>query len=166
MRSERPSRPAFLFVLALSLALALVAARPEKARPAGAADDKPLIRKDLLTFGQGKIVPSRRDIFRPQGAVRTAPSPAKPSRRPAARNRPAPAAAEQPGFALDIVYVGSVRSAGSILALVLKGGQTITVAEGDEIIPGYKVLRITADEIEITGPNSDHKTFARQGERP
>ncbi len=166
MRSERPSRLAVLSVLALSLALALAAAPPDKTRTAGAADDKPLIRKDLLTFGRGEIVPPRRDIFRPAGAFRPAAVPANPIRRPAARNRPAPAAAPQPGFALDIVYVGSVRSAGGILALVLKGGQTITVAEGDEIIPGYRVLRVTADVIEITGPNSERKTFARQGERP
>jgi len=159
MRSDRPPRLAFLPVLGLCLALALVAARPDKARTPAAADGKPLIRKDLLTFGLGKIVPSRRDIFRPADAVRPAAAPAKPSRRPAP-------VAEQPGFALNIVYVGSVRSAGTVLALVVQNGRTITVAAGDEIVPGYKVLRVTADEIEITGPNSERKTFARQGDRP
>jgi hypothetical protein len=161
MRFDRPPRPAFLPVLGLCLALALVAARPDKARTPAAADGKPLIRKDLLTFGRGKIVPSRRDIFRPADAA----APAKPSGRPAERNRPAPAA-EEPGFTLNIVYVGSVRSAGIVLALVVQNGRTITVAAGDEIVPGYRVLRVTADEIEITGPNSERKTFARQGDRP
>jgi hypothetical protein len=125
---------------------------------------KPLIRTDLLNFGQGEIAPSRRDIFRP----RTYPQSARPEvPSVAAPTRKLPGTAEaQPAFTLSIVYVGSARSAGKIIALLLVDGQTIPVAEGDEIGPGYKVVRVTPDEIEVEGPNSERKTFSRQGDRP
>ena len=51
-------------------------------------------------------------------------------------------------------------------ALVLRNGQTVSVGEGDEIAPGYKVVGVTADAIVIQGPNSERKTFQRQGDRP
>lgn len=71
-----------------------------------------------------------------------------------------------PTFVLDLVYVGSIRSGGTITALVMRDGQTTPVSVGDEIIPGYRVLRITPDEIEVEGPKSERKTFTRQGDRP
>lgn len=129
-----------------------------------AKDAKPLIRRDLLNFGQGEIAPSRRDIFRPRTYPRPA-APQVPSVTAPARKLPGTAVV-QPAFTLSLVYVGSARSAGKIIALVLVDGQTTPVAEGDEIAPGYKVVRVTPDEIEVEGPNSERKTFSRQGDRP
>lgn len=164
MRSDSPLRRLLLVLMAFSLASALPAAQKDKTRIPSVKESKPLIRKDLLTFGQGEIVPLRRDIFRPLASTQPA-SPQGPSVKAPAQKGRAPAD-EPPAFALNLVYIGSVRAAGKIVALVLKDGQTISVAEGDEIIPGYKVLRVTADEIEVGGPNSERKTFARQGDRP
>jgi hypothetical protein len=150
--------------MVFSLASALAAAQKDKTQTPAAKDSRPLIRKDLLTFGQGEIVPPRRDIFRPLAYAQPA-SPQVPSVQTPAQKRRVPAD-EPPAFALNLVYVGSVRSAGKIVALVLKDGQTISVVEGDEIAPGYKVLRVTPDEIEVEGPSSERKTFVRQGDRP
>jgi hypothetical protein len=165
MRSERWI-PALL-LLCLTLSLRVVPQESPKGKPSAppARDSRPLVRKDLLVLGRGEIKPPRRDIFRPRSyAEPTAPQllPAN----PAARNGQAAPAKTAPSFALELVYVGSIRSAGKITALVMRDGQTLPVAEGDEIIPGYKVLRITADEIEVEGPNSQRKTFSRQGDRP
>ncbi len=129
----------------------------------GATPAAPLVREDLLAAVQKDSPAPRRDIFRPQ-------SPRLPAAAPAARG-PAPArkgapAAEVPSFALELVYVGSIKSGGTMTALVLRNGQTTPVAVGDEIIPGYKVLRITPDEIEVEGPKSERRTFTRQGDRP
>jgi hypothetical protein len=122
----------------------------------------PLIRKDLLVFGKGEIAPPRRDIFRPRAYE---PAFATPAGGPAPK-RPGPGGKAEPSFVLDLTYLGSVRSSGKITALILTGGQTMSVVEGDEIIPGYRVVRVTADEIEVVGPDSQKKTFSRQGERP
>jgi hypothetical protein len=165
MRSERLAF--FLVVLGIvfPLAAAPQAIRKEKAPSPAAKAAGPLIRKDLLAVSQGQIVPPRRDIFRPRASGAPESRTAAPGGPPAPK-RNGPPVREAPTFALNLVYVGSIRSAGKITALVLRDGQTTPVAVGDEIISGYKVLRITPDEIEVEGPNSEHKTFSRQGDRP
>jgi hypothetical protein len=165
MRSDKGVRVLAVLCLVSSLASAPQAPRTEKAPAPAAKETKPLIRKDLLALGQGEIAPPRRDIFRPQAYAQPA-SPQGPSATLPSQKRLGAPAVEPPAFTLSLVYVGSVRSAGKIVALILREGQTTPVAEGDEIIPGYKVLRVTADEIEVQGPNSERKTFSRQGDRP
>jgi hypothetical protein len=126
---------------------------------------KSLVRKDLLVFGSGEIAPPVRDIFRPKttavpAAVRRAGGPAvKPS-----GDVPRPDVPQ--AFTLNLSYIGSIKSGGRTFALVLRGGQTLSVGEGDEIAPGYKVVRITAEAIVVQGPNGERKTFPLQGDRP
>ena len=144
-------------VFVLGGALALVAAQ-------SADVPKPLVRKDLLVFRTGEAPAILRDIFRPRAAaaapvVRRAVGPA-----PSAPVVPPPEAA--PTFTLSISYLGSIRSGGRIIGLVLRGGQTLDVAEGDEIAPGYKVVSVTAEAIVIQGPNGERRTFSKQGDRP
>ena len=124
---------------------------------------KPLVRLDLLVLGPGDIPPPVRDIFRPRTAAPAAVRPGGPSVRPAPGG-PAPAPA--PAFALNISYLGSIKSGGRVIGLVLRGGQTLDVGEGDEIAPGYKVVGVTAEAIVVEGPNGERKTFAKQGDRP
>ncbi len=124
---------------------------------------KPLVRRDLLVFGSGEIAAPVRDIFRPRSAAL-----------PAVRRAGGPAALSgavshpdaSPSFTLNLSYIGSIKSGGRIIALVLRNGQTVSVGEGDEIAPGYKVVGVTADAIVIQGPNSERKTFQKQGDRP
>ena len=142
------------------------ASRTEPAAKAAAAapDDQPaapLIRLDLLRPNKKEAAPAHRDIFRPGAAVPAA----SPVPSPGALSGP-PQSKQPPAFALNLVYVGSVQLGGKIMALVTSEGQTLPAAVGDEIIPGYKVLRITFDEIEVEGPNAQRKTFSRQGGQP
>ena len=148
-------------VLALGvLAAALVWSAPQERRA-----DKPLVRKDLLVFGRAEIAPPLRDIFRP---VAAAPGPAIfPAARATVNPVPGgPAPTATPTFDLNISYIGSVKSGGQTLALILRGGQTESVRQGDEIIPGYKVISLTADAIVVQGPTGETRTFQKQGDRP
>ncbi|MCX6574181.1 MAG: hypothetical protein NTX99_09345 [Candidatus Aminicenantes bacterium] len=126
---------------------------------------KPLVRKDLLVFGKGEIAPPVRDIFRPRSTAAPAPvrRTAGPTADPAA-GTPGPEAA--PSFSLNISYIGSIKSGGQTIALVLRGGQTLSVKEGDEIVPGYKVISLSAESIVVQGPTGETRTFPRQGDRP
>jgi len=164
MRTERLAPVLAVLCLAASLASSPQETRAKKTPEQAAREAKPIIRKDLLVFGKGQIPPPRRDIFRPgyYGAPASAPTMAM---RPASKPQ-APKVEEPPAFVLNLTYVGSVRSGGKIVALVIRDGQTMPVAEGDEVVPGYKVVRVTPDEIEVEGPNSERKTFSRQGDRP
>ncbi|RPJ01020.1 MAG: hypothetical protein EHM31_01685 [Candidatus Aminicenantes bacterium] len=155
------SRTARLAAAAALLALvggsALAAAQTAEA-------SKPLVRKDLLVFGKGEIAPPARDIFRPRVAAS-----ASAVRKPGPAIKPtavAPVPDAPPAFALNISYVGSIKSGGRTIALVLRGGQTLSVSEGDEVAPGYKVVRVTAEAIVVRGPTGETKTFAKQGDRP
>jgi hypothetical protein len=126
---------------------------------------KPLVRKDLLVFGKGEIAPPVRDIFRPRSTA--APAPVRRTAGPAAdpaAGTPGPEAA--PSFSLNISYIGSIKSGGQTIALVLRGGQTLSVKEGDEIVPGYKVISLSAESIVVQGPTGETRTFPRQGDRP
>jgi hypothetical protein len=126
---------------------------------------KPLVRKDLLVLGSGVVPPPVRDIFRPRtsGAAGPAVRPGGPVVRPPA-DGPAPAAPA--AFTLNVTYLGSIKSGGRIIGLVLRGGQTLDVGEGDEIAPGYKVVGVTAEAIVVQGPNGERRTFTKQGDRP
>ena len=144
-------------LLALAAGLGLWAAQAADAPP-------PLVRRDLLVFGSGEPPPLVRDIFRPRAA------PAAPAvRRPSGPARPAPeepAAEAAPTFTLSLSYIGSIRAGGRTIGLVLRGGQTLDVVEGDTIAPGYKVVSVTSEAIVVEGPKGERRTFAKQGDRP
>ncbi len=147
-------RKAAIAGLALGWAVSLFAAQEDR---------KPLVRKDLLVFGSGEIAAPVRDIFRPKAA---APSVVRRAGEPAVKSAAVPRPDASPSFTLNLSYIGSIKSGGRIIALVLRNGQTVSVEEGDEIVSGYKVVGVTAEAIVIQGPNSERKTFPRQGDRP
>jgi hypothetical protein len=147
-------RKAVIAGLALGWAVALFAAQEDR---------KPLVRKDLLVFGSGEIAAPVRDIFRPKT---TAAPVVRRAGGPAVKSAAVPRPDAPPSFTLNLSYIGSIKSGGQIIALVLRNGQTVSVGEGDEIAPGYKVVKVTAEAIVIQGPNSERKTFLLQGDRP
>ncbi len=123
----------------------------------------PLIRKDLLDFGEETPPPSLRNIFRPKRTVNRAAAPRVPAApRPEAKTPPSE---PEPSFALSLNYIGSVESGGRTMALVVRNGEALPVAEGEELAPGYRVIRITSEEIEVEGPGGERKVFSRQGGR-
>jgi hypothetical protein len=131
----------------------------------GAQTPKPLVRKDLLVLGTGAPPPLIRDIFRPK-ATAAAPAVGRPTG--PVLTTPAVAPPETaPAFTLSISYLGSIKAAGGrTIGLVLRGGKSVDVAEGDEIAPGYRVVGVTAEAIVIEGPNGERRTFTKQGDRP
>lgn len=165
MRTERLAPVLALLCLVSSMGASPQETKAKRTPEQIAGESKPIVRKDLLVFGKGQIPPPRRDIFRPGFTGGPAASTGFPLRPPVAKSQ-APKVEEPPAFVLNLTYVGSVRSGGKIVALVIRDGQTMPVAEGDEVMPGYKVVRVTPDEIEVEGPNSERKTFSRQGDRP
>jgi hypothetical protein len=151
------SRRSTAAVLVLGGALGLFAAQSADA-------PKPLVRKDLLVLGTGEPPALIRDIFRPRSAA------AAPAVRRPAGAAPAdpvvPLPETPPAFTLSISYLGSIKAGGRTIGLVLRGGKTLDVAEGDTISPGYKVISVTAEAIVIQGPNGERRTFAKQGDWP
>ena len=147
-------RKAAIAGLALGWAVSLFAAQEDR---------KPLVRKDLLVFGSGEIAAPVRDIFRPKTA---APPAVRRAGGPAAKSAAVSQPGAPPSFTLNLSYIGSIKSGGQIIALVIRNGQTVSVGEGDEIAPGYKVVGVTAEAIVVQGPNMERKTFQRQGDRP
>ncbi len=147
---------------ALSSAVWPLQERPKAGAKAPSEKAKPLIRKDLLVFEEGDLPSPLRNIFRPKssprrGPVRKAPVVPKPVvKAPPEKDQP-------PEFTLDLSYIGSVQSGGVTMALVMRSGQAVPVAAGEEIIPGYRIVRITPQEIEVEGPGAQRKTFSRQG---
>jgi hypothetical protein len=162
MEAKNTAR-ALVLILVLASAVSL-ASRPQAGSNTAAAapsekEKPPIVRTDLLFLDAKEPAPPLRDIFRPKAARTPVP---RPTARPASAKKPAaPPPEAAAGFALDLTYIGSVGVSGRTMALVLRGGQTVSVAEGDEILPGYRVVRITPEEIVVEGPNSERKTFTR-----
>ena len=140
------------------------AAQAEGPKAAGPAEAPvmPLVRMDLLTAAAKDGPATLRDIFRPK----TVPRPAvQAPPRPAPKVAPPPSEAA-PTFGLNLTYLGMVESGGRRMALVMIGGMTLPVSLGEEASPGYRVIRIAQDSIDIEAANGLRKTFARQGARP
>lgn len=152
-------RPRFAAALLALGATAFFAAGQSAEAP------KPLVRKDLLVFPKGEIAPPLRDIFRPRVVAAPAPT-ARPSGPAVVPGPGTPAPAPPPSFALNLSYIGSIKSGGQTIALVLRGGQTLSVKEGDEIVPGYKVISLNDEALVVQGPTGETRTFPKQGDRP
>jgi hypothetical protein len=155
--------------LVMSLAVGLLCARPaagsgrggfqaRKGNERAAESAGPLVLKRLLESGLEEDVRVIRDIFRPLTQAPAAES---------GRTGPKPqsGAAEERSPRLELAYLGFVRSGERVTAIVVFQGQTLTVAADEEIVPGFRVTRLTPDEIEVSGPDAVKQVFHRQGER-
>jgi hypothetical protein len=129
-----------------------------------------LVRVDLFRVPPAEPVAPLRSIFSPGRAVGTPESAQEPE-------VPETPAGEDPGLeappetplgrpALDLTYVGYVRSGRKIVALVISEGQAVAVAEGEDVVPGLKVERIGLDRIDVIGPDGKRTSVPIQGEQP
>ena len=135
----------------------------------GGAWGQSLIRKDLLKEKPGEIGPPRRDIFSPRTAF-APPGISPPGEPPGGRIADAekpetPPALESAEPSLDLSYIGYVQSAHKMIALVILEGQAMAVSEGEEVLPGVKVEKVTPDRIDLIGPDAKRSSFPRQGEQ-
>lgn len=102
------------------------------------------IKKHLLTRLKPEMATIKRDPFRPVTAVRSGmPTPrALPSETQNLPLRPVSILER-----LSLSCSGLVISGDNKMALILVDGQAITLAEGEELIPGIRLTRISVDEV-------------------
>lgn len=102
------------------------------------------IKKELLDRLKPEMAAVKRDPFRPvsAGAVGRPVRIAVPAE---ASDRPIRQASILES--LNLSYSGLVTSGNKKMALILVDGQAITLAEGEELIPGIRLTRIAADEV-------------------
>ena len=163
MSSKRILMIAAAAVTAAGLGLAgLVGAEMSSAKAAKAETVKPLVRLDLLQPVAATLVPERRNIFiggSGESAVPLLPSPGGNRASAAVKSEEA----EPDEDASEVQYVGYILSPRGLIGLVLVQGTAQAVAQGEAVLPGYTVTRITRKEIEIAGPDGAKKTHLLQG---
>ncbi|MCX8159921.1 MAG: hypothetical protein N3G18_03190 [Candidatus Saccharicenans sp.] len=133
----------FCLMLVAEGGLALACQQNSTAQPE-AATGASFIKKELLTKLKPEMAVVKRDPFRPvpTGAARGLTRRTVPLE---AESRPV----RQVSIleSLNLSCSGLVASGNKKMALILVDGQAVTLAEGEELIPGVKLTRISADEV-------------------
>jgi Tfp pilus assembly protein PilP len=124
---------------------------------------KPLVRTEWLQKKSGPAAPVKRDIFSPQGAsgsdaITPIEAPEK-----AAESRKAKVEAESVAVSFNLRYVGYIQSKQKVVGLILLDGQALAVEEGDSVGQGFKILKISAKEMEVEEPSGKLVTLALEG---
>ncbi|MBC7361925.1 MAG: hypothetical protein H5U06_06555 [Candidatus Aminicenantes bacterium] len=108
------------------------------------------IKKELLPKLDPALANARRDLFRPSAIESISSLPLGSS----AQNQIEPAEisseeAENKSLleSLNIAYLGLVSSGSKALAVVMLDGQTVTLLEGEEVIPGVRLVKISPEEV-------------------
>lgn len=153
------------FILCLITSFSLeVAANKLQEKSLDKQEKKSLIRKDLLQRERMQIKPPRRNIFSPRMSSVAEVDPGIDR-----SDQTLPGLNAQPGetseqgnsdIILDLKYIGYVISDRRIVGLIDFQGEVLAVEEGDLILAGVEVKKITLEEIEITSPDS------KQGKYP
>lgn len=157
-------RTVAMIMVGLWLGLGAAQAGQVKRRQAEGSAEGPLVRLDLLVpAGAAVDTAVVRDPFHARSAV-SVPSAGKPGR-PQAPAKAAPTAPARAKAELDLAYVGFIRGGNGLAAMVVVAGKTYIVGQGEEVIPGYKVVRLTEDQIEVESSDLVRKTYNRQGDR-
>lgn len=136
---------ALIFFLALPAGRGLASSGQENSpgRPE-ARTGSSFIKKELLNSLKPEMAAVKRDPFRPvsTGAARVS------------ARRVVPAEGERQPVrqasileSLNLSCSGLVTSGNRKMALILVDGQAVTLAEGEELIPGIRLTRISADEV-------------------
>jgi len=152
----------------ISLVLCWSQDKPSSAeKPAALKAQKPLIRMDLVQRKKREAAIATRDLFIPQSSSGPAgaPFPAVEEKKPNLGTEEEKKAVELQEQPLALQYLGYIQAPKKMTALVLFEGKAVAVGEGDEFGPAWKVVKITAGEIEIQGSDGKPRTFALEGER-
>ena len=133
----------------------------EKRPPVG------LIRKDLLTHEIKKLDPPKRNIFIPNssGRLEVDEFEEKNERQLAEQQNIEALEAEQLlTHPLGLRYIGYVKSAQKITALILFEGEALAVDVDEEIAEGVRISKITLEDITVIGPAQEPWKFPLEGE--
>ena len=168
-------------ILASALVLASALSGFGQAKPARSRKGDPdmvtgpLLRMSLLERSESPYAGPKRDPFIPgafaPASIGTPMSdprlPFAPARTPAGIQPGSESAGEEglPEPVVNVRYVGFIQGKEKLLALVLFNGQAVAVAAGESLGNVWKVVRITAVEIEIQGPDGSPLKFTLEGER-
>ncbi|HEK86028.1 MAG TPA: hypothetical protein ENO29_06705 [Candidatus Aminicenantes bacterium] len=108
------------------------------------------LRKELLPKLDPAMARARRDLFKPSMVESNASSITNPSiKEQASPAEISPEESQDKSIleSLNLTYLGLVSSGKRAMALVLLDGQAVTLSEGEEVIPGIRLAKITPQEI-------------------
>ena len=127
------------------------------------------IRMDLLMAEKEPMSPPKRNIF----TQRSTPvfegqssEEIKEKIEEAMSTQDSPAQRENTISSLNLRYLGFVLSGRKIVGLIVFRGEALAVVKGDLIAEGFTVGRISPDDIEVLGPDSEPMMFSLEGEFP
>jgi hypothetical protein len=157
-----------LVVFCTSLLFARIQEKPQKTELARDNADS-FIRMDLLSAEKKPMPPPKRNIFTVgSGSAEAELSPeVLEARMEEIRNsQSTQTQGEEMLSSLNLKYLGYVLSGRKIVGLIVFEGEALAVVEGDLITEGYTVGRISPEEIEVFGPDSEPEMFSIEGEFP
>lgn len=133
-----------LGLMAVAAEAGVLGPQENKSAPEETRASASFIKKHLMTRLKPEMASVKRDPFRPV--------PAGGSRVPvpravASETESRPAKPVSILEKLSLSCSGLVTSGSKKMALILVDGQAITLAEGEELIPGIRLTRISADEL-------------------
>ncbi|MFC2166562.1 hypothetical protein ACFLQZ_01200 [Acidobacteriota bacterium] len=135
--------------------------KEEKRPPVG------LIRKDLLTQDTKKLDPPKRNIFIPNSTGRQEVDEFEEmneKQQVEQQNIEALEVEQLSARSLGLRYIGYVKSAQKITALILFEGEALAVDVGEEIAGGVSISKITLEDITVVGPDQEPRKFLLEGE--
>ena len=164
-----------IFFLGISLCLYAEEGMFQKKKPEE-KETKSLIRKELLLKERKKLEPPRRNIFSPRSsrfpgsqvdAFRTEQNspPESSPEAPEDPEAPATLSENRPRVPSNIRYIGYIHSEDRIVGVIIFEGNALAVEVGEMISAGVKIEKITLEEIEIIGPDSEIRKYTLEGER-
>lgn len=129
--------------------------------------EKSFIRKDLLLKESRKLKPPRRNIFSLQ-KIRFGENEfwGDKQEEPGSIEGRQNIRMGQTGSEMELRYIGYVCSDQKIVALIIFGGETLAVEEGEVIGDSTKISKIVPEEINIIWPDSTKKAYSLEGEKP
>jgi len=125
------------------------AAGQEAKKPAEVQNQevKSFIKTDILPKLDPSLARIKRDIFR-TAISESASGISSPRKQVAAEIHPEGAVKSASVLeSLNLICLGLLNSGSKMLALILVDGQAITLGEGEELIPGIKLVKITSQEV-------------------
>jgi hypothetical protein len=157
----------FLLGLIMTGAVAFSWAGQKSPEKPDAKPQKPLIWKDLLQKKAGRPTAAKRDLFSPRMIAGAEDLPlVMPKLKTTLPSEEAPPGETQaPPLTLHYIGYSYNETKQKFVALVFFEDQVTAVQEGDILPMGWKVLKITAKELQAEGPDKKPLTFSREGEQ-
>ena len=156
------------FILFLSIGLCIWAGEEKLQKNVlEKSGEKSLIRKDLLMREKIELGNPARNIFTlRRSAGRTIERNQIQQQQNEQRNPTIPTTHEAASsLPVNIRYIGYVISDDKMVALIVFEGDALAVERGEVISEGVKIGKITPEEIEIVGSDSQRRRYYLEGER-